>query len=349
MNVRLFNANSLACFLASSLAPSRLAGQFFLLVALLCMHGQSMAQGAVSALGFVEPEGGVRQVSGSASGGGDIVSELKVVESQSVASGEVIALLNNASRLDAAKQRAQAQVDVRRARLEQLQAGASPGAIRAQKARVERLNLELQNASAECSRFQTLGAQGTVSDAAKEQRCLEENVVRRQLAEALAIEADLSEVRDVDLAVLMAELRDAEAALQQAAADYERALVRSPIDATILRIYSRPGERISPQGIAEVGQTSRMWVRAEIYETDISRVQQGQRAEISADGFPQALSGTVEEVGLMVGRNRILSNDPTADVDARVVEVKIKLDAGDSDAVARLTNLQVNVVIRAGE
>lgn len=41
----------------------------------------------------------------------------------------------------------------------------------------------------------------------------------------------------------------------------------------------------------------------------------------------------------------MLDTDPVADVDARVVEVKIRLHPEDSQKVANLTNLQVNVVI----
>ncbi|NJN23143.1 MAG: hypothetical protein HC810_00345 [Acaryochloridaceae cyanobacterium RL_2_7] len=47
-----------------------------------------------------------------------------------------------------------------------------------------------------------------------------------------------------------------------------------------------------------------------------------------------------------MGKNDVLSTDPAADTDARVIEVKIKLR--DSQKVANLTNLQVNVLIDKG-
>jgi HlyD family secretion protein len=53
----------------------------------------------------------------------------------------------------------------------------------------------------------------------------------------------------------------------------------------------------------------------------------------------------VAEIGLQIGKKDVLGTDPVADADARVVEVKIRLDPSSSKQVADLTNLQVNVVI----
>ena len=48
---------------------------------------------------------------------------------------------------------------------------------------------------------------------------------------------------------------------------------------------------------------------------------------------------------MTIGKNEITDLDPAADVDARVVEVKIELGGEASKAVERLTNLQVRVLI----
>ncbi|MEO1397193.1 MAG: HlyD family secretion protein, partial [Cyanobacteria bacterium J06634_5] len=42
----------------------------------------------------------------------------------------------------------------------------------------------------------------------------------------------------------------------------------------------------------------------------------------------------------------VLGTDPLADTDGRVVEVKIRLDPDDSQAIAGLTNIQVDVTIQ---
>jgi HlyD family secretion protein len=88
-----------------------------------------------------------------------------------------------------------------------------------------------------------------------------------------------------------------------------------------------------------------MYAVAEVYETDISKVRLGQRATITSDAFPAKLQGTVDQIGWEVGKKDVLSTDPAAATDVRVVEVKIGLDSASSQRVAGLTNLQVTVEI----
>ena len=68
-----------------------------------------------------------------------------------------------------------------------------------------------------------------------------------------------------------------------------------------------------------MGQTSQMYVVAEVYETDISRVILGQKATIISPSFQGKLTGVVDNIGLQILKRDVLDTDPTADVDARVV------------------------------
>ena len=86
-----------------------------------------------------------------------------------------------------------------------------------------------------------------------------------------------------------------------------------------------------------------MYVIAEVYETDVKDIKPGLKAKIESDAISGDLLGVVDQIGLKVGKNDVLSTDPAAATDARVIEVKIKLR--DSRKVANLTNLQVNVLI----
>jgi HlyD family secretion protein len=135
----------------------------------------------------------------------------------------------------------------------------------------------------------------------------------------------------------------ARANLAHAEAELELSRVRSPIAGQVLKIHSREGERVGPEGIVEIGETAAMYAIAEVYETDIGRVHVGQRALISSPAFARPLEGAVERIGLRIGKQDVLGTDPVADVDARVVEVEIRLD--DAGPAARLTNLRVDVVI----
>jgi ABC exporter DevB family membrane fusion protein len=144
-----------------------------------------------------------------------------------------------------------------------------------------------------------------------------------------------------------AELETARAAVQRAQAELDLAYVRSPRDGQIFKIHTWPGEINSNEGIVQIGQTEQMYVTAEVYETDISKVRIGQPVTITSDGVTEDLQGTVDEIGLQIGTKDVLGTDPVADADARVVEVKIRLRPEDSQRVAGLTNLQVNVLIDA--
>jgi HlyD family secretion protein len=129
----------------------------------------------------------------------------------------------------------------------------------------------------------------------------------------------------------------------RAAAELELTVVRSPVDGRVLQVHARQGERVGPDGIAEIGKTQTMVAIAEVYETDVARVRVGQRATVSSPALPAPMQGTVTRVGLKIGKKDVLSVDPAAKTDARVVEVEVRLD--DAQPVAALTNLEVDVVI----
>ena len=86
---------------------------------------------------------------------------------------------------------------------------------------------------------------------------------------------------------------------------------------------------------------------AEVYESDISKVRLGQKASVTSENatFSGKLHGRVKQIGLQIGKKNVLESDPAADIDVRVVEVKILLDPESSKKVAGLTNAKVIVKI----
>jgi HlyD family secretion protein len=123
-------------------------------------------------------------------------------------------------------------------------------------------------------------------------------------------------------------------------------VVRAPIAGRVLAIDAREGERLGANGLVEMGDTSRMYAVAEIYETDIGAVREGQRARVTSPALDGMLTGTVEAIGHRIGKLDVLGTDPVARTDARVVEVRIRLQG--RAGVERLTNLQVEVEIEPG-
>ncbi|QIR39511.1 biotin/lipoyl-binding protein [Tolypothrix sp. PCC 7910] len=171
--------------------------------------------------------------------------------------------------------------------------------------------------------------------------------LQRQIDEERAKLNRLIEVRPTDVQMAQAQVSNAIAMVRKAEAELKLSYVRAPIDGEILKVHTKSGEAITQMGIAELGQTDQMFVIAEVSEDSIGRVRLGQTASISSDNgaFVGELKGTVAEIGRKIGKKDVLNTDPAADVDARVVEVKIALSPEDSTKVAGLTNAKVVIEI----
>ncbi|MGL5083989.1 MAG: ABC exporter membrane fusion protein [Microcoleaceae cyanobacterium] len=415
---------------------------------------QLVAPTYITALGRLEPQGEVVELSAPSLTEGARIEEMLVKEGDRIQQKQVIAILDNRDRLKAELAQAEKEVAVRQAELAQVQAGAKQGSIAAQsatidrfkaelegqvaaqeaeiasleaqlqgereaqlatierlkaqlkgeraaqEATIERLKAELKNAETECGRYSNLYQEGVVSTSEQDLKCLTAETAQKQLVEADAnlariiatqdaqineaevvlnriirtlsaqileaqaildrtiltlqkqqLEAEATreeivEVRPTDVQTAQAKVEQAIAAQERAEADYNLAFIKSPINGQVLKVNTYPGERIAQdEGIIELGQTDQMYVVAEVYETDISRVRLGQVATITSDAFPGELSGKVDQVGMTIGKQDVLNTDPAADVDARVVEVKIQLNPNASQQVSELTNLQVTVKI----
>jgi HlyD family secretion protein len=342
-------------------------------------------QTTIDALGRLEPQGEVIKVSASSNlGQQSKVDRLLVREGEQVKAGQVIAVLDSRDRAQASLVEAQKQVQVAKSKLAQVEAGAKQGEIEAKKAfiinleaklsgnintyqaTIARLTAELENAQSEYQRNQKLFDDGAVSISTLDAKKLTLNTARErwqeaisnleantqtlqaQIQEAKATLAQTAEVRPTDVATAQAELDSAIATFKRSQAELNLSYVRAPQTGRILNINTRSGETIGNDGIVELAQSDRMYAVAEVYETDISKIKIGQTATITSDRntFPGKLIGKVDDIGWQIAKKDVLDTDPTAATDARVVEVKIRLEPNASRQLARLTNMQVNVAIK---
>ncbi|WP_392479887.1 ABC exporter membrane fusion protein [Nostoc sp. C110] len=335
----------------------------------------------VTALGRIEPQGKVIKLSAAVSAEGSRVEKLLVKEGDWVKAGQLIAILNSRDRLQAELKEAQEQVKVAQANLNRTQAGAKRGEIAAQKAAIarleaerqgdintqaatiERFQAEVQNAQAEDERYQQLYQQGAISTSQRDskrlnletaQKSLQEaqaqlnrtqSASQQQIKQATATLEEIAEVRGVDVEAAQAEINRAVAAMNLAKVNLKQAEVRSPQNGQVFEIHTHPGELVSNNGIADIGQTSQMYVIAEVYESDIGKVHSGQQVRIFGDYLPLELQGIVDRKGLQVRRQNVINTDPVSNIDNRVVEVYIRLNEVSSRKAASLTNMQVKAVI----
>ncbi|APB33193.1 secretion protein HlyD [Gloeomargarita lithophora Alchichica-D10] len=299
----------------------------------------------IAALGRIQPEGEIITLSAPSSIEGARVSEILVQEGEVVRQGQVLANLDTTSKRRVEVQLAANEVAIAQAQLNQVLAGAKTGDIQARQAQVGRLEAELRLAQTDLQRNQGLYQEGGISAAALDNFRLRVDTVRQQLQEAQANLRSVREVRGVDVKLAQAQVAQARNRLALAQVELDLSLIKAPVAGRVLKIHTRVGETVGNEGILDLGRTARMFVVAEVYETDILGVQAGQRAVITGTALPAGVRGTVTQVGWQVAKKDVLDTDPVADVDARVVEVKIALDQAASAQVNRLTNMVVNVQI----
>jgi HlyD family secretion protein len=129
--------------------------------------------------------------------------------------------------------------------------------------------------------------------------------------------------------------------IELARADLAQSEVRAPAAGRVLAVLARAGE-VSSGPLLTLGDLGSMVARAEVFQTDVLDVTAGDPAEVTILG--RSVAGEVLRVGTTVGKNTIISLDPTALADRRVVEVVVRL--ADPALAARLVNMQVEVAIR---
>ncbi len=268
------------------------------------------------------------------------------------------ALANLVKQLEGEKIEQQATIDRLKAEVNQAanddrryRSLAEDGAIAMADWEQRRLNLETSQQRLREAQARLMKTEATLEERIREQQSIRDKDAQTMVLEresARATLAQISEIRPVDIQKAQAELNLAMARFQEAQAELDTAVVRAPVDSQVLKIFSRPGEKVSDtDGILDLGITSQMMVVAEVYENDIGRIKPGQTAWITSenDSFSGELEGRVTQIGLKIGKNDVLDSDPAADIDARVVEVKIALSPTASKEVASLTNAQVLVKI----
>ena len=282
------------------------------------------ATGAVSALGRIEPEHGIRKLgapSTPASVSGAVLKELLVEVGDDVRKGQLLAVMETANDADAGIAVSQAQLT------------AAEREADAAKSRVDEACTLADVSSRTAQRREDLMKKGL---AAKEEADLASSDARAKAASCTAARSAA--------VVSKAQIEVARATLAKWQADLERTRIRAPMDARVIAVTRRPGELVMEDGVLELANVAKMYAIAEVFETDVRRLKVGQKATVTSRALDKPLSGTVERVRQKVRKQDQIGTDPAAQKDARIVEVEVLLDT--PQAVASLSNLQVEIVIK---
>jgi len=345
-------------------------------------HPKASAE-RISALGRVEPKGGVISIAGVP---GARIGKISVHEGQEVGVNAELFVLENYEELDANCKMIEAQrdeaktsldleakneallreeLDVEEAQIKQL----DPFDRRVQRRKVDALRDAGDNARIEYDRLIKLEQAGS-SLVSQQQIDGQKLKVSSVEAELDAAEASLQkfeqsrkiaerkiEIQRRRVAIgaekgnLGARIRSLDASHKAALIQRDRAVIRALAAGRILRVLSRPGETIGAQPVLQMGDTNEMEVVAEIPELQARDLSRAESVTITALG-KTLKNGTIDlgRIERMVGRNSIFSLDPTVDADRRVIQVRIQLDPKkrSSQFLADFSNLQVDVEISLG-
>lgn len=147
-------------------------------------------------------------------------------------------------------------------------------------------------------------------------------------------------IRRADLATAQANVEVAAAQLKRAELNLSFCRIVSPVHGIVTQRSAELGNRVSEaQPLMMVVATGDTWVTANFKETQLARMQEGQRARVHVDALKTDLEGTVESIPAITGaRSSVLPPENATGNYIKVVQrmpVRIRLK-GNQDGLARL-------------
>ncbi|WP_439620126.1 HlyD family secretion protein [Hyphomonas sp.] len=153
--------------------------------------------------------------------------------------------------------------------------------------------------------------------------------------EAVISRSDASLVEH-DLSILQAALQRARAQTEGQKVIIQKHQIRSPIDGIVDEIFFDAGERtLSGFRVALLHDPNKVWVSANIKETQVRHVEVGAAAKIKVDSAPDAsVTGRVAVIrDLTVAEAALMPNPNATGVFTKITQripVRIELDSGDT-------------------
>jgi membrane fusion protein (multidrug efflux system) len=121
---------------------------------------------------------------------------------------------------------------------------------------------------------------------------------RNRLREARADQQQLA-VLDSEIEILVHEENELYAQIERQRLDRADRTIGSPVNGVVDRVFVEEGEYVTPgQRLLLVHDPKRVWIDANVKETDIRKVKIGQMADVTVDAFPdKKFSGKVIAIG----------------------------------------------------
>lgn len=239
---------------------------------------------AAIANGKVDVEGGIIQI---AARRGGVVREVLVQEGDRVTTGQILARQED----DEAR----------------LAVQSAAAAVTQAESQLAQIRVDIRTAQREQERLQRLAATNFVA------------------AQRVDQAADAVATAQARLGSQVAAVQTARAQLDQARYNQELTVIRAPSAGRIVRRYANPGAGASTLNVStmfDLEPDAPRIVRAEVVESDLPNLSDGQAVEITPEGDPSKVYiGAVMRRAAVFGARKLASDDPSQRTDERVVEV----------------------------
>lgn len=266
------------------------------------------------------------------------LEKVLAVAGMQVHAGQPLALLDCKDRSAAVRQAA-AQIESLRQQRIRLVHGSRDEQRNVAAAQLQSAEAVSVQAQRELVRATELFDQGIISQRDLDQQTDAAHVANANLEQAHANMSDVDrQPLKEEVARLDADITAAEYNFTFATESAKKCTIRSPINGTVLEVVMRPGEAVSvqfPQVIAEVADTSKTRIRAEVDERDVANCSIGQGVHFRTESGYEG-DGRVVELANVMGKTTIDQHDPSAPRDRDVREVVIEVNKRDSHLVVGL-------------
>ncbi|HBH60644.1 MAG TPA: hypothetical protein DDX85_02650 [Nitrospiraceae bacterium] len=288
---------------------------------------QIAARRHVAAEGRVEAMEGFEVEVGSEIDGK--IAEFFVEEGDLVEKGNLIARMESRD-IEAKLKEAAAELEVARSRLKEVASGAREEEIKKATAALAAAAADMEFAKMSLQRNKELFSEGLIT-----REVLDEKEMTLTVAEARVKEAE-EEERLLKKGPKQETLKLNEDAVKSAAANVEyvkkvleKTVITAPISGKVIRKYLQAGEMLSKEmliSLVAIADVEKIWINAEVDETDIGRINIGDPVEVKSDAYPgQVFNAEVREISDYVGTRKVKPNNPAKNMDMKVVQVKIAI------------------------
>jgi HlyD family secretion protein len=246
---------------------------------------------SVVATGKIEPLSKV-EIKSKASG---LIKFLYVNTGDRIREGQLLAELDKET-LDAQLKEAQAVLKAAESRVQEMESQGRTYQANIQKARLEAESKDFDFASAEYERHRELFRQGLTSKSefdSVEQKMKAAEVVHKTLLAAVRVREAEFEQNDRAISKAQSEVVQAQAQYERAEENLKYASIRSPISGVVLSREVEVGDAVSSilqlgsnaTLIMTLGDTSELYVKGKVDETDIGLVKVNQSTRVTVDAY----------------------------------------------------------------